>query len=205
VFVRHGQSTWNEVHRIQGQLDPPLSDEGRRQARLAGKRLAGRRFVAAYASDLARAFETALLIGESIDIEPQPMADLREIFLGRWEGLTTEELAEQFPAEWARWAEEPSWDVVPEGEGAAEFEKRVGVAVDSILARHPQGDVLLVTHGGVIQVALHRVVGRPNHGLFPFRIQNASITVIEKRDGRMVVSGVNDIGHLELKDGSTTA
>ena len=193
------------MHRIQGQIDPPLSTLGRRQARMTGKRLMGRRFVGAYASDLARAFETALLIGESIDIEPQPMAGLREIFLGRWEGLTTQELAERFPAEWARWAEEPSWDVVPEGEGAAAFEKRVGAAVDSILARHSHGDVLVVTHGGVIQVALHRVVGRPNHGLFPFRIQNASITLIEKRDGRMVVSGVNDIGHLEMKDGSTTA
>ena len=152
-----------------------------------------------------RALETARLIGESVGVEPKPTPELREIFLGRWEGLTTEELAEQFPAEWAMWAKEPSWDVVPEGEGANAFENRVGSAVDSILESHPQGDVLVVTHGGVIQVALHRVVGRPNHGLFPFRIQNASITVIEKRDGRMVVSGVNDIGHLETKDGSSTA
>lgn len=138
-------------------------------------------------------------------VDPRPAPDLREIFLGRWEGLTTQELAERYPAEWARWAEEPNWDVVPEGEGAATFEKRVNGAIDSILERHPHGDVLVVTHGGVIQVALHRVVGRPNHGLFPFRIQNASISVIERRDGRMVVSGVNDIGHLELKDGSSTA
>jgi broad specificity phosphatase PhoE len=140
-----------------------------------------------------------------VAVEPIPVRDLREIALGLWEGLTTEELAAQFPSEWARWAKEPSWDVVPKGEGAAAFERRVNVAIDSILERHAEGDVLVVTHGGVIQVALHRVVGRPNYGLFPFRIQNASITVIEKRDGRMVVSGVNDIGHLELKDGSNTA
>jgi len=149
--------------------------------------------------------ETARLIGESVDVEPQPMPDLREIFLGRWEGLTTEELAERFPTEWAQWAKEPNWDVVPEGEGAIQFEKRVNRAIDRILERHQHGDVLVVTHGGVIQVALHRVVGRPNHGLFPFRIQNASISVIERRDGRMVVSGVNDIGHLEMKDGSSNA
>jgi broad specificity phosphatase PhoE len=54
-----------------------------------------------------------------------------------------------------------------------------------------------VTHGGVIQVALHRVVGRPNHGLFPFRIENASISVIEKRNGRFIISSVNDTSHLE--------
>jgi broad specificity phosphatase PhoE len=69
--------------------------------------------------------------------------------------------------------------------------------MDSILARHEHGDILVVTHGGVIQVALHRIVGRPNHGLFPFRIENASISVIEKRNGRFVVSGVNDTSHLE--------
>jgi broad specificity phosphatase PhoE len=54
-----------------------------------------------------------------------------------------------------------------------------------------------VTHGGVIQVALYRIVGRPPQGLFPFKIQNASISLIEKRERRMVIGGVNDIGHLE--------
>ena len=57
--------------------------------------------------------------------------------------------------------------------------------------------MLVVTHGGVIQVALHRIVGRPSRGLFPFKIQNASISLIEKRNGRMVIGGVNDIAHLE--------
>jgi probable phosphoglycerate mutase len=86
---------------------------------------------------------------------------------------------------------------VPGGEAAAAFDARVGVALEQMLVRHPHGDILVVTHGGVIQIALHRVVGRPSRGLFPFKIQNASISVIEKRDGRMVIAGVNDIGHLE--------
>jgi broad specificity phosphatase PhoE len=86
---------------------------------------------------------------------------------------------------------------VPGGEGAAAFEARVGLAIEEMLDRHPHGEVLMVTHGGVIQVALHRIVGRPSRGLFPFQIQNASITTIERRDGRMVIGGVNDVGHLE--------
>jgi broad specificity phosphatase PhoE len=150
-----------------------------------------------YSSDLKRALETAQLIGEASGVSPVPAAGLREIDLGQWEGLNTEELALRFPEAWARWTEEPSWDVVPGGEGAGPFESRVAAEIDSILARHEYGDVLVVTHGGVIQVALHRVVGRPNHGLFPFRIENASLSVIERRNGRFVVSGVNDTGHLE--------
>jgi broad specificity phosphatase PhoE len=201
VLVRHGQSTWNREHRIQGQLDPPLSDEGRRQAARLGKRLTGRRFVGFYSSDLQRAMETAKLAGQALRIEPTPMPEIREIFLGGWEGLRTDELAGRFPQAWARWVEEPDWDLVPGGEGSAAFEARVDAALHSLFARHREGDVLVVTHGGVIQIALHRVVGRPGRGIFPFRIQNASVSVIEKRDDRLVVSGVNDTGHLEATSG----
>jgi len=196
LLVRHGQSTWNREHRIQGQLDPPLSEEGRSQARRVGRRLANHRFAGFYTSDLERAHETAQLIGEATGLTPTTSTGLREIYLGEWEGLTTEELALRFPDGWARWTEEPSWDVVPGGEGAVPFEARVNAELVSILARHEHGDVLVVTHGGVIQVALHRVIGRPNHGLFPFRIENASISSIEKRNGRFVIAGVNDKGHL---------
>lgn len=157
----------------------------------------GRRFAGFYASDLKRAFETAHIIGRSVGIEPVPMAGLREVFLGLWEGLRTDEIAARFPDAWARWVEQPDWDEVPGGESGAAFDARVYEALDEILARNDHGDVLVVTHGGVIQVALHRVLGRASRGLFPFRIQNASISLVEKRDGRTVISGVNDIAHLE--------
>jgi broad specificity phosphatase PhoE len=196
VLVRHGQSTWNREHRIQGQLDPPLSPEGLRQAELLGARLAGRSFTGFYASDLKRAFETADAIGAQIGRQPKPMTSLREIFLGEWEGLRTDEIAQRFPGAWAAWVEEPDWDVVPRGEGAAAFESRVAAALEDIYQHHEHGDVLVVTHGGVIQVALNRVIGQPSHGLFPFKIQNASISLLEKRNGRIVIGGVNDIAHL---------
>jgi broad specificity phosphatase PhoE len=178
-------------------LDPPLSAEGRRQAELLGRRLAGRPLAGFYASDLKRAFETAEAIGALVDLSPEPTPGLREIYLGDWEGLRTDEIAERFPDAWARWSEEPDWDLVPGGEGAARFEARVVATLDEISDRHPHGDVLAVTHGGVIQVALHRVIGRPSRGLFPFKIQNASISLIEARYGRMIIAGANDVGHLE--------
>jgi broad specificity phosphatase PhoE len=125
------------------------------------------------------------------------MPELREIFLGQWEGLRTADIAERYPQAWAGWQEEPNWDLVPGGESAALFEARVAAALESIFDRYERGEVLVVTHGGVIQIALGRVVGRPSRGIFPFKIQNASISVIEKSNGRVVVSGVNDIAHLE--------
>jgi broad specificity phosphatase PhoE len=130
-----------------------------------------------------------------------PRPSLREIFLGEWEGLTTADIAERYPREWAGWVQEPDWDLVPGGEGSAIFDARVARAMDEIVETAEQhrhgGDVLVVTHGGVIQVALHRIVGRASRGLFPFKIQNASISLIEKRNGRTIIGGVNDIAHLE--------
>jgi broad specificity phosphatase PhoE len=197
LLVRHGESTWNFEHRIQGQSDPPLSEEGRRQAERLGRRLIGQTFAGFYSSDLKRALETAGSIATATGGRPEPMNALREIYLGEWEGLRTEELARRFPEAWRRWAAEPNWDLVPGGEGAERFETRVVGALDALFARHRQGDVLVVTHGGVIQVALHSVLGRPSRGLFVFRIENASITMIEMRNDRLVIGGVNDTGHLE--------
>src|SRR5258708_1964765 len=107
ILVRHGQSTWNREHRIQGQLDPPLSGEGRRQAELLGRRLAGRRLAGFYASDLKRAFETAQAIESLVDLKPDPTAGLREIYLREWEGLRTPDIPHRFPAPSRHRAAEP--------------------------------------------------------------------------------------------------
>jgi broad specificity phosphatase PhoE len=142
--------------------------------------------------------QTAEVVASLSGMRPDLMPALREIYLGQWEGLRTDELAGRFPEAWASWTLQPDWDLVPGGEGAAAFEARSWSAVETLLARYPEGgDVLAVTHGGVIQMALYRILDRPSRGVFAFRIQNASITVIEKRDGRIVIDGVNDVGHLD--------
>jgi broad specificity phosphatase PhoE len=121
---------------------------------------------------------------------------LREIALGSWEGKTREDLITEFPELWAAWTREPDWDIVPGGEGAAPFERRVRIAMADLFATHPGGDVLVITHGGVIQAALAGVVGRRTRGVFPFVIHNASLTVLQRFDSRTVVTAVNDTCHL---------
>lgn len=197
-LVRHGQSTWNESRKIQGQADPPLSKRGREQAERLATRLGGHSFVGFYASDLRRCRETAAPLSGRLGREPELRPDLREVALGAWEGLTTAEIEQKFPAEWARWADQPSWDIVPGSEGAGRFERRVAAAVEELFKRHPLGDVLVVTHGGVVQVALHQAIGRNSNGLFVFTIQNCSLSVLSRgARGRLVINGVNDISHLQ--------
>jgi broad specificity phosphatase PhoE len=196
VFVRHASSTWNDERRIQGQLDPPLSEKGREQARRLGARFRDTPVDAFYSSDLTRARETADAIAAEIGRQPQYLAELREVALGEWEGLQREEIVARYPEEWNRWSEHPSWDIVPGGEGTDAFERRVGTAIEGLIRRHPSGRVLVVTHGGVIQVALLRVVGRSSNGLFPFTIENTSVTVLQGAPDRLVVGRVNDTCHL---------
>jgi broad specificity phosphatase PhoE len=151
-----------------------------------------------YSSDLKRAFETAQAIGAATGLEAVPTPGLREIYLGEWEGLRSDEVAQRFPDAWNKWSDEGGdWDIVPGGEGATPFGARVAAALDAILERHPHGDVVVVTHGGVIQMTLNRALGRASRGLFPFKIQNASITVIEKRERGLIIGGVNDTSHLD--------
>jgi probable phosphoglycerate mutase len=203
VFARHAQSTWNGLGKIQGQLDPPLSERGREQAERLAERLAGRRWSGFYTSDLTRCRETAAPIAQRLGQEPVALQELREIYLGEWEGLTRHDLEARYPDFWQRWLQKPDWDIVPSGEGAAAFERRVDQVLERLVEGHPDGDVLVVTHGGVIQVALGHTVGLDGTaGLFPFRISNASLTTIEHGHQRLIVSSVNDVCHLEAPTGA---
>lgn len=197
VLARHGESTWNAARRIQGQLDPPLSERGLDQAGDLAVRLANSNPVALYSSDLCRARQTALPAAEALGLEPVYLSGLREIALGGWEGKTTQELAEQYPVAWAAWTREPAWDLVPDGEGAEAFQRRVEGVVNDLLGRHAEGDIICVTHGGVIQVVLAMIVGRGIKGLFPFLIENGSLTVVQRTGDRLVVTAVNDTCHLQ--------
>ena len=196
VFIRHGTSTWNDERRIQGQLDPPLSEKGRDQARKLGARFRDTQVDGFYCSDLGRARETAEAIAEVIGKSPEFRPELREVALGEWEGLQRDEIMARYPEQWSLWTEHPSWDIVPGGEGTDAFESRVGAAIEGLIERHRSGRVLVVTHGGVIQVALLRVVGRSSNGLFPFTINNTSLTVLQGTADRLVVGRVNDTCHL---------
>src|SRR5260370_202253 len=87
--------------------------------------------------------------------------------------------------------------LVRHGQSTWNRDHPIQAQLDPPLSAEGPRQAALLTHGGVIQVALHRGIGRPSTGLFPFKIQNASISVIEAREGRMVIAGSNDVAHLE--------
>jgi broad specificity phosphatase PhoE len=132
LLVRHGETDWNAVGRLQGHTDRPLSDFGRRQAQQLAEELEDEPLDAIYASDLARARETAEIAGERLGLPVVLDPDLREKDWGTWEGLTS---VERDRVEFV-------------GESTEAHQERILAALRRIAERHLGGRVLVVTHGG---------------------------------------------------------
>ena len=154
LLLRHGQSEWNAAGRWQGWADISLTELGEQQALDAGARLAqrGHRFVAIVSSDLERARRTADLLAVALDlshlaIEVEP--DLREFDVGDWSGLTRPEIEDRWPGQLDQWRA-GQLARTPGGELRDTFGARVAAATERILRRHPDHEVLAVSHGGVI-------------------------------------------------------
>ena len=180
ILVRHGESTWNAEERLQGQLDPPLSDRGREQARALAPVLDGLPHERVICSDLARARQTAELLG----LQPARLDPAwREIDVGSWAGRTAAEIDAQSP-ELTNWRGGPR--TAPDGETWDAFSARVGGAVDALV--EAGGSWMVVCHGGCIRVAVAHITGAD--ALRLGSPPNASATVFELgRRPRLLVYG----------------
>jgi len=153
LVVRHGQSEWNAMGRWQGRANPPLTDEGRRQSTAATGALGS--FDAVVASPLLRAVETATIIAERLGIGPVPTdPDLMERDAGEWQGLTRVQIQEQWPGYLENGRRPPGYE--PDDAMLT----RVRSGLDRIAGRVGDGDVLVISHGGVVY-ALEDACGEP--------------------------------------------
>jgi broad specificity phosphatase PhoE len=196
LLVRHGETAWNRTHRWQGQHDMPLNEVGEAQATATARRLMADDLSAIYSSDLIRARQTAETIASACRLELRLDAGLREVDVGSWVGLTSEEAARAHPEGHARWrAGGTGWD---DGETYPEMADRVVSAVTAIAGRYAADDrIVVVTHGGPIRaLAAHAVAlegdGRRRLAAGP----NASLTTIDVRDEDWRLVAYNDAGHI---------
>jgi broad specificity phosphatase PhoE len=186
ILVRHGESTWNAEERLQGQLDPPLSDRGREQSRALAGMLDGLPRERIVCSDLGRARQTAELMGlEPGRFDPR----WREIDVGEWGGKTAAEIDAQ-GSELTNWRGGPR--TAPDGEPWDAFAQRVAGALDELIAAGGQWTV--VCHGGCIRAAVAHVTGADK--LHLGSPPNASMTVVElgARPRLLVYGSVPDGG-----------
>jgi broad specificity phosphatase PhoE len=207
LLVRHGQSTANARGIWQGQMEFPLSEEGRKQAALAARALRREPFDALYSSPLSRAFETASIIRDRSGFAGNVISEggLSERRGGILEGHTWDEQEQQNP-EMARKflaiPEEERWALVG-AETDEEVILRFGEAISSISARHPDGArIVIVSHGGVMRAFLREHFG-PEVLPGAVRAANASITSLQWGEEPRILQ-VAATAHLTEDPGPTT-
>ena len=197
LLVRHGVTDWNRAKRAQGTADVDLNDEGRRQAAVVARELASFDLAAIYASDLKRALSTARPIAEAHGLEVVPEPRFREVDQGAWTGLTPEEISERWPE---LWRARRFSSARPGGESPAQVRARMVAGIDGVLQAHPEGSVVVVSHGAAIRwLSAHALGLREADAARVRGLDNAGIVSITGyRDGGRVV-----LGDLHRLDGRT--
>ncbi|MGC9348847.1 MAG: alpha-ribazole phosphatase [Anaerolineae bacterium] len=196
LLVRHGETAWNASRRYQGQMDVPLNEVGRRQAAAVADRLTAEPVQAIYASDLDRAWETALVIARPHGLTAISDPRLRELDFGDWQGLTYAQIAEQAPEALAVWNEDRVGRKPPGGESLGMMAERAGEVIEEIQSAHDDGTVVLVSHGGTIRIILCLLLEHPLAAYWQFEVDNTAVSEIEWRRLGPVVVRWNDAHHL---------
>jgi probable phosphoglycerate mutase len=196
VLVRHGVTDWNREGRFQGHRDPPLAVAGRHEAALVAARLAADRDLKPariVTSRLARAAETAAAIGRAVGVTPEADPRLIEIGQGVWEGRTHAELEVEDADRYRAWREASGIRQPPGGEPLSEATARIRAAVDDACAVGIW-PICLVSHGGSLRIAASSLLALPVPPALD--VDNASVSVLERREGTWHVQRWNDALHL---------
>lgn len=203
LLVRHGETAWNAEHRIQGHLDVPLSAAGIWQANRLAARLAAEAahdpIDAIVASDLSRAWLTAQPLAQRLGLAAIAEARLRERNFGMFEGHSLDEIAAQWPQEFAAWrGRDPAWSL-PEGESGAEFIDRVLAALLDVAVVHAGRHVAVFVHGGVLDVVYRAARGLAWDAPREHLMLNAAINRMTAAAPPLALSIVawGDVAHLE--------
>lgn len=197
ILVRHGETDWNASLRYQGP-DVPLNAQGRLQVRKAGERIKQYGAVALYTSDMARAAESAAIIGQVTNLTPRAFPELREIDVGQWEGLTPEELYRRYPEHMREYERDPARTVRLGGESYAQLQIRALRALNMIHEAHQADEtVVAVSHGGTIRALLCHVIGLDLAHFGRMWIDNGSLTELRLRGNSWRLVRLNDAAHIE--------
>ena len=197
IAIRHGETAWNVNTRIQGQLDIGLNETGRWQAHRVALALAGELITAIYSSDLLRAWDTALSIANATGLPVQTDEGLRERGFGVFQGKTFQEIEAQWPDQALRWRKrEPAFE--PEGgESLLRFRERITLAVQALAAQHPGEQIVVVAHGGVMDVLYRAATRQEIQAPRTWDLGNATINRLLWTPAGLSLVGWADTQHLD--------
>lgn len=197
IAVRHGETAWNVGTRIQGQLDIGLNATGEWQARRVGQALADEAIDVIYASDLARAWNTALEIARPLGLQVRPEPRLRERAFGCFEGMSFAEIEQNLPDQARLWRERDPAFTPEGGESLLVFRDRITAVAAELAARHPGELVVLVAHGGVMDVLYRAATRQGLQAPRTWLLGNASINRLLWTPEGFILVGWSDTTHVK--------
>jgi len=201
LLIRHGETAWNAVRRLQGHIDIPLNEEGERQAQALGRALAADKLDAVVSSDLQRAMQTAQAVASHhAGTTLQTDAQLRERAYGVFEGMLYQDIQDEYPADFQLWQTRDIDAVMPHGERFAEsfrqfYDRAIG-ALRHVAATHAGQTVAVVAHGGVLECAYREARGIQLDSPRDFQVKNASINRFNYVGGKLVLTSWGEVAHL---------
>ena len=207
LAIRHGETAWNVDTRIQGHLDIPLNDTGLQQARWLAQALADRdELHAVYASDLSRAHVTAQTIAEAVGLAVNTHTGLRERCFGAFQGRTFAEIEAELPEHAHHWRKRtPEWTPPGAGESLIALRGRVLATVDELAARHVGEQIVLVAHGGVMDVLYRAATRLDLQAPRTWPLPNTAVNRLLWTPEGMSLVGWADTSHLEGRSREETS
>jgi len=178
-LLRHGRVVGAETQRFIGHLDVPLCEHGERQSVAQAARLSAVPLAAVFSSDLARARRTGEIVASPHGLAPIVVPTLREMAMGRWDGLTAEEIRAREPDAFAAWMARVGEFPFPEGESVPDLAARAWPAVESIASAYEGRAVAIVAHGGTNRVLLCMALRLGLDRLLAFGQDYAALTILE--------------------------
>ena len=198
-FLRHGETVFSREDRFCGQIDVPLTDDGRRMAAAFSKAYGDLPWRAIVTSMRARTYETALPLAARTGLPIRRDARLDEMFFGRWQGLSKRELAACDAERYALWSRNPA-DGPPGGELPAAVAVRAEAAIADLRRDPGDGHVLVVSHKAVIRILLCRLLAVDlSRYRELFQCPVASLSVVEIEPGAVSCRSVDDVRHLPVE------
>ncbi|MEP5731225.1 MAG: histidine phosphatase family protein [Sulfitobacter sp.] len=198
LLIRHGETQAAQRGKsfpmIEGQGDPALHPDGEEQAIAVGERLKTEPIKAIYVTTMQRTHQTAAPLAAHLGLKPRVEKDLREVFLGDWDGGEFRFRAAENDPAIVRARANHEWGELPGAETTAQLQERVRRGLLRIAVAHPDELVAVVVHGGVVGAALSIATGA--RGFAFSGAANGSISRLVVHGEDMVVRGFNDVSHL---------
>ena len=199
IVIRHGETEWNRIGRIQGQLDSALTPEGIVQAEACAERLAAEKIDRVVTSDSGRVLHTARILNSKLGRPMRHTSALRERCFGIGEGRTYAELEVLHPGKFSRIHAVNAEFALDGGESRRTFSERVVAAIQEISIEHAGERVLVVTHGGVLGMIYRWIKAMPVESSASVPIPNVGYNVISREHDVWSVDCWADTSHLPVE------